>query len=185
VFRMTPAGLLTTVHAFNGGDDGQWPLAALTEGRDGNFYGSTSYGGAYGSGTVFRMAPSGQLTTLLSFDGFNGANPSAPLVQAIDGSFYGTTLNGGAIGNGTVFWLSVPALAFRPELSITPAGANVMVSWPTNNAGGYSLQVTLELGDPAGWVSSPLIQPPIILNGRYVLTLPNTIATSHFFRLSQ
>src|SRR6266571_494872 len=118
VFRMTPAGLLTRLYSFTGGTDGQGPRAALVEGKDGYFYGTTMYGGAYGFGTVFRMTPNGALTTLLYFDGYNGANPRAPLVHAADGSFYGTTINGGANGFGTVFRLSVPALS----LSIALAG---------------------------------------------------------------
>ena len=64
---MTPAGLLTTLHSFNGGGDGQWPVAELVEGKDGYFYGTTSTGGAYGDGTVFRMGINGALTTLVSF----------------------------------------------------------------------------------------------------------------------
>src|SRR6266571_2603159 len=110
VFRITSASLLTTLHSFNGEGDGEAPRAALVEGKDGYFYGAALYGGPYGFGTVFRMTPSGALTTLLYFDGFNGANPSPALVQATDGSFYGTTLNGGANGFGTVFRLSVPEI---------------------------------------------------------------------------
>jgi uncharacterized repeat protein (TIGR03803 family) len=185
VFRITPTGVLTTVYSFTGVSDGQFPIAALVEDKDGYFYGTTSYGGAYGNGTVFRMNRSGVLTTLLDFDGFNGANPAASLVQATDGSFYGTTLNGGANNDGTVFRLTVPVITSRLELTITPAGANITVSWPTNNAAGYHLQVTLDIGDPGGWGSFNLPAPPIIVNGNYVVTIPNTIATPHFFRLSQ
>jgi uncharacterized repeat protein (TIGR03803 family) len=71
---------------------------------DGNFYGTTEQGGAYNSGTVFRITREGALTTLHNFDGADGAQPYAALVQATDGNFYGTTYTGGANGNhGTVF----------------------------------------------------------------------------------
>ena len=59
--------------------------------------------GPTADGTVFKITPSGTLTTLHSFDGTDGANPYAGLVQATDGNFYGTTSSGGANGDGTVF----------------------------------------------------------------------------------
>ena len=70
------------------------PYAGLVQGTDGNFYGTTSEGGANGYGTVFKITPSGTLTTLHSFDVTDGAYPYAGLVQATDGNFYGTTSRG-------------------------------------------------------------------------------------------
>ncbi len=93
------------LHTFSG-SDGAEPVGALIEGKDGNFYGMTRSGGTLGRGTVFRMTPLGNLTTLVSFDKTNGMWP-ASLVLATDGNFYGTTAFGGATngswGNGTVF----------------------------------------------------------------------------------
>jgi uncharacterized repeat protein (TIGR03803 family) len=126
VFRMTASGLLKTLHSFNGSGDGEFPEGMLLEGKDGYFYGTTLQGGKYDQGTIFRMSPSGQLTTIVHFDGFNGANPSAPLMQADDGSFYGSTLNGGANGYGTVFRLIVPTLRLHVVLS----GRQLVLSWP-------------------------------------------------------
>jgi uncharacterized repeat protein (TIGR03803 family) len=83
---------------------------------DGNFYGTTSVGGAdgtcdppYGCGTVFKITSAGELTTLHTFNGTDGAYPFGALLQATDGTFYGTTPDGGAKNNssGTVFSLSV------------------------------------------------------------------------------
>jgi uncharacterized repeat protein (TIGR03803 family) len=65
---MPPAGVLTTLVAFNG-PNGYGPAAGLIQGTDGNFYGTTEYGGAGGFGTVFKMTPAGVLTTLVSFGG--------------------------------------------------------------------------------------------------------------------
>ena len=123
VFKITPGGVLTTLHSFSGTDGWpQFPAALLAQAGDGNFYGTTIWGGANescnfgnGCGTVFRIAPGGAFTSLYSFcsqsncaDGFN---PSGTLVQAADGNLYGTTQLGGAYptgcggteGCGTVF----------------------------------------------------------------------------------
>ena len=90
VFKITPSGTLTTLHSFDG-TDGYYIFAGLVQATDGNFYGTTEYGGAYGPGTVFKITPEGTQTTLHSFDNTDGANSYAGLVQAIDGNFYGTT----------------------------------------------------------------------------------------------
>jgi uncharacterized repeat protein (TIGR03803 family) len=110
IFKITD-GTLTTLHRFQG-TDGTAPYAGLVQGADGNFYGTTLYGGANrcpigeadtGCGTVFKITPSGTLTTLYNFDATDGEDPVAGLVQGTDGNFYGTTLYGGANGDGTVF----------------------------------------------------------------------------------
>lgn len=110
LFRLDPAGGFTLLHDF-GGPDGRSPGAALLQGRDGGFYGSTVYGGTNGDhGTLFRWSPGNGLATLYSFDGVHGSHPQGRLVQAADGNFYGTTSQGGAgyidaasPGHGTVF----------------------------------------------------------------------------------
>jgi uncharacterized repeat protein (TIGR03803 family) len=56
VFKITPGGVLTTVYTFTGGDDGAYPNSVLVQGTDGNFYGTTSSGGAYGNGAIFRLS---------------------------------------------------------------------------------------------------------------------------------
>jgi len=120
VFRMTPQGKLTTLYTFcqlSGCLDGASPTAALIQGTDGNFFGTTTAGGPSGCpsgcGTVFRITPNGILTTLYAFSsGFDGNYPVAPLVQGLDGNFYGTTSQGGYscefgdLGCGIVFQLT-------------------------------------------------------------------------------
>jgi uncharacterized repeat protein (TIGR03803 family) len=108
VFKITTNGVLTTLYLFTGGNDGGNPHAGLVQGRDGNFYGTTEFGGSNGYGTVFQISTSGTLTPLHSFAGTDGENPVAGLVQGSDGYFYGTTESGGAYTNqygqgGTVF----------------------------------------------------------------------------------
>ena len=106
VFKITPSGTLTTLHSFDG-SDGVRPFAALVQATDGNFYGTTVLGGNdnchLGYGTIFKITPTGTLTTLHSFDGPEGRYPSATLIQTRDGNLYGTTGNGGANLDGTVF----------------------------------------------------------------------------------
>ena len=110
VFKITPAGTLTTLHTFSGsaghGDsNGAFPYAGLIQSSDGNFYGTTTGGGICNTGctssggTVFKITPTGALTTLYRFAGVNGARPQAGLIHGSDGNFYGTTSG----GNGTCF----------------------------------------------------------------------------------
>ncbi len=97
----------TQLFSFSGGPDGGIPEAALIEGRDGRFYGTTSQGGTSNTGTVFAITSAGSLTTLYNFSGtVDGATPLAKLVQGTDGLFYGTTILGGANNDGTVFQIS-------------------------------------------------------------------------------
>ena len=112
VFRITPTGTLTALYSFcpqEGCPDGAEPYGGLVQGRDGNFYGTTTVGGnagcnGVGCGTVFKISPTGTLTTLYRFcaqvNCTDGATPNAGLVQGRDGNFYGTTIIGGSSGCG-------------------------------------------------------------------------------------
>lgn len=107
LFKLTPGGTLTTLYQFctlSNCADGANPYGSLVQGTDGNFYGTTIYGGANSNGTVFKITSAGTLTTLHSFSLFSdGAYPWAGLIQASDGNFYGTTTAGGIHIFGTVF----------------------------------------------------------------------------------
>jgi uncharacterized repeat protein (TIGR03803 family) len=108
VFRISPSGSKTNLYSFGGGtNDGGHPLA-LVEGSDGNFYGTTVFGGTNLYGTVFRISPSGSETILHSFPSSvaDGIYPSAGLVQGSDGDFYGVTGDGGTPGYGNMFRIS-------------------------------------------------------------------------------
>ena len=65
---MTPAGVLTTLVSFSGAD-GHRPYAPFVQGTDGNFCGTTAYGGAGRGGRVFKMTPAGALTMPVAFGG--------------------------------------------------------------------------------------------------------------------
>jgi uncharacterized repeat protein (TIGR03803 family) len=106
VFKITPTGVETVLYSFGASQsDGTYAEASLIQGSDGNFYGTTSTGGANGDGTVFRITPAGVETVVYSFAGgpTDGANPNAALIQGSDGNFYGTTVSGGVNGDGVVF----------------------------------------------------------------------------------
>jgi uncharacterized repeat protein (TIGR03803 family) len=111
----SPAQTLATIYDFCAQQncaDGALPHAGLVQGADGNLYGTTSEGTAYG--TIFKITPQGAFTTLHTFGGADGADAMAELLQGADGNLYGTTFNGGAnddpscvfggfVGCGTVF----------------------------------------------------------------------------------
>ena len=108
VFKITPAGVLTTLYSFTNNSDGKSPSQPLARGSDGNFYGVTYT-------TIFKITPAGALTTIHQFN-FNteGAEPQGGLVQGSDSNFYGTA-NGGPRGCGTVF-------------KVTPSGALTLLA---------------------------------------------------------
>jgi uncharacterized repeat protein (TIGR03803 family) len=104
IFKITLSGTLTTLVDLTA-TTGWEPSAPLVEGRDGNFYGTMTLGGASKDGVVFKMTPAGTLTVLHSFSGTDGEKPLGSLVEGADGNFYGTTSFGGASAGfgGTVF----------------------------------------------------------------------------------
>jgi len=113
VFQITLSGTLTTLYSFcsqSGCSDGAEPNSGLIQATDGNLYGTTpAFNG--GGGTIFRITPSGTLTTFYSFlctqSGCPGGDGPEALVQSTDGNLYGTTEGGGANGDGTVFQLTL------------------------------------------------------------------------------
>jgi uncharacterized repeat protein (TIGR03803 family) len=150
VFRITPSGKLTTLYTFcsqSACTDGSVPLAGLVPASNGDLYGTTEFGGAndacyniygaeLGCGTVFKITPSGKLTTLYSFcaqsECTDGSMPMAGLVQATNGDLYGTTWHGGLATNisncfgyqpgcGTVFKI-IPGGTLTTLYSFCPPG---------------------------------------------------------------
>jgi uncharacterized repeat protein (TIGR03803 family) len=114
VYEITPAGRFKMLYSFcaeTNCTDGQYPLGGLTQGADGNLYGTTQSGGTYGYGTVFEITTTNQLITLHSFDATDGAYPMSALLRANDGNFYGTA-EGGGVGNGGTIYEVTPAGVF-------------------------------------------------------------------------
>ncbi len=102
---LNAAAVTFSVLAKLGAQPNGYTPSILTEGNDGNLYGTTENGGTSGDGTVFQLTPSGTLTTLYSFTGgADGANPMGPLVVGTDGNLYGTTSTDGGTGDGGTFF---------------------------------------------------------------------------------
>ena len=166
-------------------NDGAIPLAGLI--LSGNtLYGTAYGGGSSGYGTVFAVNTDGTgFTNLHTFMALNitnsgGAYPYGGLVVS-GHALYGTAFRGGRSGAGTVF-----SLSFAPQLTITPSGANVIFTWPTNVARfaytGLTLQSTTNLVSAAVWTT---VSPgPFVIGGKNTVT--NLISgTQQFYRLSQ
>jgi len=109
VFKMTPAGVISTVYSFcslAACDDGDAPAAPLLLGADGNLYGTTRYQGTGGCGVVFKLTPAGVYTVLHAFVNTDGCYPTIGLMQASNNLFYGATPAGGSAGYGTLYQVS-------------------------------------------------------------------------------
>jgi uncharacterized repeat protein (TIGR03803 family) len=101
VFKLTSAGALVVLHAFNEDTDGYSPSGALIRDGSGNFYGTTNLD----SGAVFELAANGSFHILHAFRGGDGGEPLGRLL--LHGSdLYGTTTAGGS-GSGTIFQLAL------------------------------------------------------------------------------
>jgi uncharacterized repeat protein (TIGR03803 family) len=126
-------GAEATLYAFSGGSDGSYPDSGLTAGLDGDFYGTTTFGGAHNLGTVYKITAAGVHTVLHSFTGgpHDGQHPASGLELGNDGAFYATTTAGGAFGLGTFF-------------KITHAGvATMLYSFGGNGSGARPQGLTL------------------------------------------
>jgi len=94
---------LTVLYDF-GGKDGDLIYPAgptVAQGRDANLYSTTSFGGTFNDGVVFKMTPKGKPTVMYQLSSNDG---STGLTLGTDGNFYGTTVYGGTgAGFGTAF----------------------------------------------------------------------------------
>jgi len=103
VFKLAPDGTETILHFFTGGTDGAQPDGAVTRLGNGDLIGTTTSGGAYGSGTLFKISSKGKFEVLHAFTSDDGSEARGNLHRDKSGNLYGTALFGGADGAGTVF----------------------------------------------------------------------------------
>lgn len=155
IFQFRTNGVFSgLISFFFNGTNGAGPHAGLIQTRDGSLYGTTTgssqfsgqYYGFTTNGTVFRISPEGNFTTVFFFNGTNGAFPSGNLLQAADGALYGTTAYGG-LGFGTVFKITTNGLfsslfSFAGTSGANPTGELIQLDdgnlYGTTSGGGAS-----------------------------------------------
>jgi len=105
VFKLSADGEETVLHSFEDstGADGICPNAGITRDKNGNIYGTTTGGGVYQGGIVFKLSPSLTETILYTFGRVDARTPEGPLVLDRQGNLYGVTGNGGTAKFGAVY----------------------------------------------------------------------------------
>lgn len=175
VFKINTNGTsFATLHHFNGGHEAfPWGRLILLGDR---LYGTTSGFPDPGFGAIFSLKVDGSdYTVLHQFSVTEGYSPLTGLT-ASGNALYGTASRGGQFGAGAVFSLTV-----QPQLTITRAGDEIAVWWPTNFQG-FSLQHSSNLSPATDW--EPTLPQPTIVDQWFITT--NTISPeSRFYRLSQ
>jgi uncharacterized repeat protein (TIGR03803 family) len=138
VLSVTPVAVpglaISTLWSFTDNGSGATPFSPLTQGTDGNLYGTTTEGGSDGDGTVFNVTTNGALTTLFSFDENHGAIPYGGLCLGRDGNFYGAAYLGGTYGYGTLF-------------KVTTGGALTVLKSLDGNNGMYPIAGMVQASD--------------------------------------
>jgi uncharacterized repeat protein (TIGR03803 family) len=167
-----------TVYSFNGTTDGRGPVGLVLSGSI--LYGAAGAGGSFGWGTVFTVRTDGTaLSALHNFtNGRDGSSPAGDLILS-GNMLYGATQGGGTSDTGTAFSISLPSIT-PPQLTMTPFGQNVILTWPTNSTA-YTLQSTTNLTSPV-WTTN--LPAPVIVKGLNSVTNPIS-GTQQFYRLSQ
>lgn len=184
VFKVNTNGSgFATLYSFAGANDGSNPDSGLRLTGE-TLYGAARSGGLSGAGTIFSVKTDGTRFTILhSFTALSNNTNSdgvAPSGLILFGNvIYGATSSGGGGNSGTIFSILLPPPS--PQLTITHAGANVVLSWPTN-ATGFALQSATNLVPPTVWSTN--LPAPMVINGQNTVTNPIN-GTQQFYRLVQ
>lgn len=153
VYRLGHGGKMALLHVFHhDGTDGWAPRTRLSMDRRGNLYGTTSQGGQYDTGTLFKVTPEGLESIVYAFrDQADGGWPQSDLFIDEKGNLYGKTEFGGALDLGTVFRITpsgvetvLHSFAGAPGDGMYPVGGviaddagNLYGTTTTNGGGGY------------------------------------------------
>ena len=180
----TTTGVFTTLVSFDGDNvpaDGMFPGGAVTMDSQGNLYGGTVMGGAFGDGIVYEYSSTGQLSTLVTFSGPNGWNPEGTLTFDSAGNLYGVTNQGGTSGYGTVFKLTpnpgagvcggvtLASLAFNPTTvrAGSTSQGTVILTAPAPSGGAI---VGLSTDNAFGLVPATMTVPAGATSGSFTFT---------------
>jgi uncharacterized repeat protein (TIGR03803 family) len=169
IFKVSTDGTVySPLYSFVGPyQDGENPLGGIIQGDDGALYGTTSGGGAYGYGTVFKLSTNGTgYHILYSFtpNGRDGQDPRAALVQGRDGDLYGTTVEGGNLDKGTVFKLSTSGIGYTELHIFSSTGGDGLSPYGLVQGGdGAFYGTTYAGGTSNNGTVYRLLVPPFIL----------------------
>jgi uncharacterized repeat protein (TIGR03803 family) len=153
---------------FNLGDPAYPRSNAIAQGRDGGLYStSTSGGGLYSYGTVFKITTEGKLKVLHSFDKSDGESPFSGLVLSRQGALYGSALYGGANGFGVIFKIN-------PSGHLTP-----MYNFNGGSDGGYPWAAPIQGG--GGNFYGTTATSSNLEGTVYKMTRSGRLATLHMF----
>ena len=141
VFKITPAGVLTTLHAFTGSPgDGASPLSKVTQGPDGSLYGTAEKGGYNGSGMAWRINAANQYALLHSFtaQAEDGGTPYSTLLP-YNGFVYGISFTDSIGSAGALFKLDegsggVLPVAFGLTADTLTLGSSATLTWSSPTA---------------------------------------------------
>jgi len=168
VFRVNPDWTISSLFSFNS-NNGANPRCGLAQSLSGDvvFYGTTTFGGANGLGTAFKLLPDGTFTSLFDFSGTDGANPEAGVTWNGSGNLVGVTYYGGTNGwpsaYGTIFEMTTGGAlttvhSFDFQNGLGPYGSLVQGpdgnSYGTTQLGGSDSLGTVFKITPAGEFTS-------------------------------
>lgn len=190
IYRITPSGVVTNLHSFDG-SDGQSPKSVLVEGPGGILYGTT-YGSPLsvlncvnGCGTIFQITTNGEFTTLHAFAGPEGKLPAAGLVFGSDGNLYGTASRGGTLTFGTVFQVTTNGTVTR-LVSFTGPNGGVPVAPLILGPDGAFYGTTEVGGGPTGSGLGTVFKLTVSTNSSTAIACTltparatNTVGTAH------
>ena len=121
VFKMTPGGQVTILHAFpsKSAKEGVMPMGGVVEGKGGKFYGVTFSGGQENLGTIYVLKQTGKTQTLHSFRAVeNVAFPCDGMAMSAERSLFGTAA---ACKNGTCAGSAIFELTAKADFKVLHA----------------------------------------------------------------